>query len=59
MILIARREADYLRENKMGKYVHVSSQTHKSKSKRYYLTENPRALKKLYKYREDIIVKED
>lgn len=59
MILITKREAEYLRNNKMGRYIHISSATHKSKSKKYYLTENPRALDKLSKFREDIKVKED
>lgn len=57
MILISQREAEYMRENGFGRYISVSSQTHKSRAKRNYLTENPRALDQLYKYRESVKVK--
>ena len=56
MILITRREADYMRENKMGRFVHVSSKTHKSRGKVYYLTENPKALEMLNDYKKSITV---
>lgn len=54
MILITNNETEYLRLNNMGKYITVSSKTHKSKAKKYYLTENPGALALLNKYRESI-----
>lgn len=51
MILITNNETEYLRSKKMDKYITVSSKTHKSKAKKYYLTENPRALELLNHYR--------
>ena len=46
-----------MRNNGFGKMISISSSTHKSRSKKYYLTENPKALNKLYQYREDIKIK--
>lgn len=57
MILISQREAEFMREKGFGRYISVSSQTHKSRAKRNYLTENPRALDQLYQYRESVKVK--
>lgn len=54
MVLITNSETEYLRHNNMGKFITVSSKTHKSKAKKYYLTENPKALDLLRKYRESI-----
>lgn len=39
MVEISRKEAEMLRKTGFGGYVHMSSKTHKSRSKRYYLTE--------------------
>ena len=58
MIKISSKEAEYLRKNKLGYLVHVSSATHKSRAKRYYLTEDPKGLKKLKEYKEISITKE-
>lgn len=55
MIKISRKEADYLRSKKLGYLVHVSSATHKGRAKRYYLTEDKKALYKLKEYRENSI----
>lgn len=57
MILISSGEACYLRDNEMGKFVVVSSKTHKSKAKKYYLTENPKALSLLRSFRESAVKK--
>ena len=57
MILITQKEAEFMREKGFGRYISVSSQTHKSRAKRNYLTENPRALEQLYQYRESVKVK--
>lgn len=53
MIKITHDEADYLRSKKLGYLVHVSSATHKGRAKRYYLTEDRKALYKLKEYREN------
>lgn len=55
MIQVNKYEADYLRQLKLGHYIHISSAAHKSKAKRYYVTEEPRVLKKLTEYRDSII----
>ena len=57
MILITKREADYMRSEGYGHLISISSKSHKSKHRRYYLTENPAALGKLHKHRENSIVK--
>ena len=51
MISITRKEADYIRDVGFRNYVKMSSKTHKSGSKRYWLVENPRVLKALDNYR--------
>lgn len=56
LINITRKEAEYLRYKGLGRFVNMSSATHKSRSKRYWLTENPKALKQLKQYRENSVV---
>jgi len=56
MILISSEEACYLREKKMGNFIVVSSKTHKSKAKKYYLTENQKALDILNGFRKSVKV---
>lgn len=56
MIQINQNEAEYLRAKKYGYLIHISSATHKSKAKRYYVTEEPKALKALKEYRESVIL---
>lgn len=58
MIKISQNEAKFLRENGRGFDVHVSSKTHKSRAKRYYLTESKGSLKMLAQYRKQTAVKE-
>lgn len=55
MIKISQDEAEYLRSKKLGYLVHVSSATHKGRAKRYYLTEDKKALHKLKEYKENSI----
>jgi len=55
MIDISRVEADYLRAAGVGNDVHMSSRNHKSRSKTYFLTTSPKAMKLLRKYREQHI----
>lgn len=57
MILISSGEASYLREKEMENFVVISSKTHKSKAKKYYLTENPKALSLLKDFRESAVKK--
>lgn len=51
MIDITRQEAEYLRNNGVSNDVHMSSRSHKSRSKTYFLTTSPKAMKLLKKYR--------
>ena len=51
LIKIEADEAAYLRENGQAFDVHMTSATHKSKAKKYYLTTSPRSMKLLDKYR--------
>lgn len=53
MIKISKDEAEYMRSNKLGYLIHVSSATHKSKAKRYYMTEDQFGMKTINKYRRD------
>lgn len=52
MIKISQQEAEFMRSNKFGYLVHVSSATHKGRAKRYYLTEERKGLKLLAEYKE-------
>lgn len=56
MVLISNEEACYLRDNNMGKFIVISSKTHKSKAKKYYLTENPKALDLLNSFRQSLTI---
>jgi hypothetical protein len=56
MIKISSKEAEFIRSKKLGYLVHISSPTHKSRSKRYYLTEDPRALRLLNAYRKESVI---
>lgn len=53
MIKISKDEAEYMRSNKLGYLIHVSSATHKSRAKRYYMTEERKGLKLLAEYKEN------
>lgn len=55
MIKINQKEAEYIRSNGMDYLVHMSSATHKSRAKRYYLTEDKKGLRLLYNYRKSNI----
>lgn len=44
-----------LRDKGYDEFVHISSKTHKSRSKRYWLVEDRRVLQCLYRYRSDEI----
>lgn len=57
MISITKKESEYIRSIGMGKFVKLSSATHKSGSKRYWLVENPRALNALSDWREKSTIK--
>lgn len=57
MILITKREAEYLREHGRGADILVSSITHKGRAKRYYLAEKDKSLQLLEKYRHSLITK--
>lgn len=54
---ITRNEANMLRDKGYDEFVNISSKTHKSRSKRYWLVEDRRVLQCLYRYRKDTIVK--
>lgn len=56
MIKITKNEAEYLRANGLFYDVHMSSSTHKSKAKRYYMTTSPKAMRLLKKYKEKEII---
>ena len=51
MIDITRKEADMLRAAGRGKDIHMSSQSHKSKQKTYFLTTSSKSMKLLDEYR--------
>lgn len=55
LILISKKEAEFLRKNGRSDDVHVSSKNHKSGSKRYYLTTAPKSMKLLENYRQTVI----
>lgn len=51
MIDITRKEADMLRKAGRMNDVHMSSQSHKSRQKTYFLTTSPKSMKILNEYR--------
>lgn len=51
MVKITANEAKYLREHGHGDEIHISSKTHKSRGKRYYLTENREPMRLLRNFR--------
>ena len=51
MVNITQAEAFFLRASGRGEDVHVSSRTHKSRSKRYFATESYKTMTLLNKYR--------
>lgn len=55
MIKISSKEAEFIRSKRLGYLVHISSPTHKSRAKRYYLTEDPRALRLLNTFRKESV----
>lgn len=57
MIKISKDEAEMLREKGRGFDVHMSSRTHKARAKKYYLTENPKSIQILEKYRKNKVAK--
>lgn len=54
MIEISKNEALFMRANGFENEVHMSSATHKARAKRYWLTEDRKALRKLNSYRKSI-----
>ena len=54
LIRITRNEAEHMRNVGMGKFVNISSATHKKKV--YWLVENPKALQELNRWKEEITV---
>lgn len=52
LIKISANEAKYIRDHGQGHCVHMSSKTHKSSGKRYWMTSSPRAMKLLKEYKE-------
>ncbi len=56
LIKITKDEAEYLRKQRMGYLIHISSATHKGKAKRYYMTEDKKAMRTLQNYRKNKVV---
>lgn len=56
MLVISQSEAQYLRSKGRGNDVHLANKTHKSRSKKYFLTENKRSVDLLNKYRRERLV---
>lgn len=54
---ITRNEADMLRNNGYDEFVKVSSKTHKSRCKRYWIVEDRYVLRYLNRYRNETIAK--
>ncbi len=55
MIKISQKEAEYIRSKGMDYLIHISSATHKSRAKRYYLTEDKKAMRLIREYRENSV----
>lgn len=58
MIQITRKEADFLRGHRRDKYIHVTSKTHKSSAKKYYVVTNDKNLELLKEFRNSINLSE-
>lgn len=56
LIKISADEAKYLREHGRSGDVHMSSQTKKSRGKRYYATESFKAMKLIAEYRNQRLI---
>jgi hypothetical protein len=56
LINITRDEATYLREKGFGRFIAISSSTHKSRAKTYWLTENPNVLRLIMEYRSSAVL---
>lgn len=56
LIKISKNEARYLREKGWGRFISISSSTHKGNSKRYWLTQYPRVVDVLEEYRQGNII---
>ena len=54
MIQITKKEAEYLRTHNRGDYVHMTSKSHKSSAKKYYIVENNKNMELLKEYRQSI-----
>ena len=48
-----------LREKGFGHFIQISSKTHKGRAKKYYLTENYKALKCLNRFRDKNVIKKE
>lgn len=57
MIKINKNEAMYLRSMGRGKDITVVNVTHRSKAKRWYLTESPKSMDLLKEYRNNAILR--
>ena len=56
MIDITAREAKMLRDRGRSEDVHLSSRSHKSSHKSYYLTTSPKSMKILNEYRKNHVL---
>lgn len=56
MIQISKNEAEYLRKQNMDYLIHISSATHKGKAKRYYMTEDKKAMRMLQNYQKNKVI---
>ena len=56
LLQISQQEAKYLRNKGRGRDIHVSSKNHKSGSKHYFLTADPRSVRILEEYRRTRVV---
>lgn len=56
MIKISADEAKFLRSKNRSQDIHMSSATHKSRAKVYYLTTSPKSMRLLEEYRNSKVV---
>ena len=56
LLKISKAEAFYLRDHGRWNDVHMSSQTHKKRGKRYWLTTAPKSMKLLEQFRKQEIL---
>ena len=54
MIQITKKEAEYLRNHNRGDHVHMTSKSHKSSAKKYYVVDNKKNMELLNEYRQSI-----